>query len=70
MYIHTHTLAYCSTAAEAGLSSDIPGFFYDPETKKYFKIAAGQHAYSVESVREKAKVCTTWRLSTSPLRLG
>jgi hypothetical protein len=45
------------TSAQAGLESDIPGFFYDPSTKKYYKIAPGQHQFSVEQVRDRAKVC-------------
>lgn len=44
---------------------DIPGFYYDPEKKKYFKITAnhtlgGQFAFSQQSIKEK----TTQKVQT------
>ena len=64
----TSTLATQSTSTAtdgAPVVREIPGFFYDPEKKKYFKITANhtlgsQHPFSQQSIREKTtpKVCS------------
>lgn len=62
------------------MNREIPGFYYDPEKKKYFKIEASHKApagsqYSKDAVKRKRKdqeVCTTRTdpiLSSSLLKL-
>ncbi|KAF9972864.1 hypothetical protein BGZ73_003931 [Actinomortierella ambigua] len=50
--------------APAPVAREIPGFYYDPEKKRYFKITANhvhgsQHPHSAQSVKEKMTVKPT-----------
>lgn len=45
----------------SGAVKEIPGFYFDPDKKKYFKITANhvfgsQHPYSQQSIKEKVEV--------------
>lgn len=56
-----------SSAPQDPAVRDIPGFYYDPEKKKYFKITAnhtlgGQFAFSQQSIKER----TTQKVQTAP----
>ncbi|KAG9072461.1 hypothetical protein KI688_000232 [Linnemannia hyalina] len=73
-----------SSASQDPVVRDIPGFYYDLEKKKYFKITAnhtlgGQFAFSQQSIKEKSskkptlepiKKYTSTRFPTSTTRYG
>ncbi|KAF9137052.1 DDB1 and CUL4 associated factor 4-like 2 [Mortierella sp. GBA39] len=73
-----------SSASQDPVVRDIPGFYYDLEKKKYFKITAnhtlgGQFAFSQQSIKEKTskkptlepiKKHTSTRFPTSTTRYG
>lgn len=73
-----------SSAPQDPAVRDIPGFYYDPEKKKYFKITAnhtlgGQFAFSQQSIKERTtqkptlepiKIHTSTRFPTSTTRYG
>ncbi|KAF9155394.1 hypothetical protein DFQ26_009748 [Actinomortierella ambigua] len=58
------TPALVAEPAPAPVAREIPGFYYDPEKKRYFKITANhvhgsQHPYSAQSIKEKTTVKPT-----------